>query len=123
MKKVSTIVAAAALAAACAAPATSFAQGPARRIYVAPNHSMSAKSMLGAPVYNAQNQKIGSVDTIMVKPGVTEVILSVGDYLGTGPKLVAVPLSHLKLQGSDALEMNATKAMLAKMAAYSIPGG
>lgn len=123
MKKFSTIVAASALALAFAAPVPSFAQGPA--IYVAPDHSMSAKSMLGAPIYNDQHEKIGTLENIMVKDSATEptAILSVGDYLGSGPKMVEVPLSHLHLQGKDAMMMHgATKNALNDLPRYTWGG-
>ena len=62
----------------------------------------------------------------MVKPsgGEPMAVLSVGNYLGTGTKMVAVPLSHLQLEGKDAMMMaGATKAMLQSMPIYSIAGG
>jgi hypothetical protein len=128
MKKLSTIVAATALALAFASPVPGFAQnltfqGP---IVVMPDHSMSVKSMLGAPIYNEQHEKIGTIQNIMVTGSATEptAILSVGDYLGTGPKLVGVPLSHLQLQGNAAMMMpGATKSWLQGLATYSEAGG
>ena len=127
MNKLSAIAAAAALTFAFAAPMPSYAQdvyaGP---IVVMPDHSMSVKSMLGAPVYNDQHEKIGTLQNIMVKPSATEptAVLSVGDYLGTGSKLVGVPLSHLHLQGKDAMMMpGASKAMLKEIPTYPTAGG
>jgi hypothetical protein len=126
MKKRSTFAAAAALALAFAAPVPSFAQsysfhGP---IIVMPDHSMSVKSMLGAPIYNEQHEKIGVIENIMVGGTASEptAVLSVGDYLGTGPKMVGVPLSHLHLQGTDAMMMPATKKMLSDLPTYSNGG-
>jgi len=117
MKKFPAIVAITAMALTFAAP--SFAQGYyAGPIVVMPDHSMSAKSMFGAPIYNEQHEKIGTLENIMVKASATEpmAVLSVGDYLGSGPKMVAVPLSHLQLQGKDAMMMaGATKAMLKEL--------
>ena len=87
---------------------------------------MSVKTMLGVPIYNDKHEKIGTIETVMVKSsgGEPTVILSVGDYLGTGPKMIEVPLSHLQLQGKDAMMMaGATKAMLQSMPVYSIAGG
>lgn len=127
MKKLSTIVAVSALALAFAAPAPSFAQAVyAGPIIVMPDHSMSVKSMIGAPIYNDQHQKIGILENVMVTGSATEptAILSVGDYLGTGSKLVGVPLGHLKLEGMSAMMMaGATKAMLQSMPTYSTAGG
>ncbi len=126
MKKLSTIVAATALALAFAAPVPGFAEdvytGP---IMVMPDHSMAVKSMLGAPIYNEQHEKIGTIQNIMVKASAAEptAILSVGDYLGSGPKMIAVPLSHLQLQGKDAMTMaDATKSSLNNYPRYNIGG-
>jgi hypothetical protein len=127
MMKLTAIVSVSALALAFAAPSTGFAQNLASSgIYVAPDHSMSVKTMLGVPIYNDKHEKIGTIETVMVKSagGEPTVILSVGDYLGTGPKMIAVPLNHLKLEGTDAMTMaGATKAMLQSMPIYSIAGG
>ena len=127
MKKLSAIVAVSALALAFAVPVAGFAQNLASSgIYIAPDHSMSVKTMLGVPIYNDKHEKIGTIETVMVKStaGEPTVILSVGDYLGTGPKMIEVPLSHLQLQGKDAMMMaGATKAMLQSMPVYSIAGG
>ena len=127
MKTFSTIVAATALAFAFAAPLPGFAQsltfqGP---IVVMPDHSMSVKSMLGAPIYNDKHEKIGTIENIMVKGSASEptAILSVGDYLGGGPKMVEVPLSHLQLQGKDAMMMaGATKNSLNDYPRYTWGG-
>lgn len=127
MKMLSTIVVATALAFAVAAPVPGFAQGYySGPIMVMPDHSMGARSMIGAPVYNDQKQQIGMVQDIMVKAMAAEpmAVLSVGSFLGTGEKLVAVPLSHLQLQGKDAMMMaGATKAMLESLPSYPGAGG
>jgi hypothetical protein len=127
MKTLSTIVAATALAFAFAAPVPGFAQevyfGP---IIVMPDHSMSVKSMIGAPVYNDKHEKIGTIETVMVKPSAEQpmAVLSVGSYLGKGSRMVAVPLSHLQVEGKAAMMMaGATKAMLESMPIYAIAGG
>ncbi|HTW71959.1 MAG TPA: PRC-barrel domain-containing protein [Acetobacteraceae bacterium] len=127
MKKLCTLAAAGALAFAVAAPAPGFAQGrdPAG-IAMGPDHTMSAKSLIGIPVYNDRHEKIGSIEAVMVKPDATEpvVVLSVGDFIGTGPKMVGVPLNHLQLQGTTAMMMpGATKEMLENLPGYSVTGG
>ncbi len=126
MNKIPTIIAATALAFAFALPVPSFAQGYyAGPIVVMPDHSMSVKSMLGAPIYNEQHEKIGTIENIMVTGSATEpiAVLSVGDYLGSGPKFVGVPLSHLQLQGTSAMMMPATKKMLSDLPSYPNAGG
>ncbi len=127
MKKLSTIVAATAMALAFTVPVSGFAQtlsyaGP---IVVMPDHSMSAKSLIGAPIYNDQHEQIGTLTNVMVRASATEptAILSVGDYLGSGPKMIEVPLSHLELQGKDAMMMaGATKKMLSDFPTYTNGG-
>lgn len=127
MKRFTTIAAATMLAFAFASPVPGFAQSYAFHgpIVVMPDHSMAAKSLLGAPIYNEQHEKIGVIENIMVTGSGTEptAVLSVGDYLGTGPKMVGVPLSHLHLQGTDAMMMAATKSMLSDLPSYPNAGG
>lgn len=129
MKKLSTIVAATALALAFAAPVPGFAQNLSAygTIIVTSDHNMSAESMVGKPIYNENHEKIGTIEDLMVKASADEpiAILSVGDYLGGGKKLVAVPLSHLHLEGQDrtSMMMPATKAMLESLPNYSVAGG
>jgi sporulation protein YlmC with PRC-barrel domain len=126
MKTFSTIVAATALAFAFAAPLPGFAQSLTFRgpIVVMPDHSMSVKSMLGAPIFNEQHEKIGTLENVTVQASAAEplAILSVGDYLGTGPKMVAVPLSHLHLEGNTAMMMPASKKMLSDLPTYTNGG-
>ncbi|HUB11246.1 MAG TPA: PRC-barrel domain-containing protein [Acetobacteraceae bacterium] len=127
MNKLPSMIAAGALALAFAAPVPGFAQAAySPGIVMATDHSMSAKSLIGVPVYNDQHEKIGSIETVMVKPDATEpiVVLSVGDYIGGGPKMVGVPLSHLQLQGMTAMTMaGATKPMLESLPGYAVTGG
>jgi hypothetical protein len=71
-------------------------------------------------VYNDQNQSIGSIVEIIVddRTGTATAILSVGDYIGGGKKLVEVPITHVKLQNAKAMMPGATKQMMAAMPAY-----
>ena len=88
-------------------------------------HAMRTSRLIGQPVYNDQNEKIGTIEEILVSP--TEgkeplAILSVGPFLGGGSdKLVAVPLSHVQLDHGKMAMAGATKAMLASMASYLFP--
>lgn len=52
-----------------------------------------ASKLIGASVYNDRNEKIGSVDDLVLGKDnkADEVIVSVGGFLGMGTKLVAVP--------------------------------
>ena len=117
MKKFTTLIAVAALAAMFAAP--SFALSPTNDI-VMTDHSMRSSKLIGAMVYNDQGQRIGSVIDVLVKGASVEptVILSVGDFVGGGAKLVALPLSHVNLDGAKPMMAGATKEMLASMPTF-----
>jgi sporulation protein YlmC with PRC-barrel domain len=53
-------------------------------------------------VVNDKGQTIGHIDDFVFgTPGQVFVVLSVGDFVGTGGQLVAVPFSSLKLNGPD----------------------
>ena len=121
MKKLTTIAALAALACGFAIP--SFAQSAAPAAVMA-GHTMSTHKLIGAAVYNDQGDKVGSIIDVLVKNATAEpiAILSVGDYVGGGTKLVAVPLNHVNLDGSKAMMHGATKPVLADMPSFVFPG-
>jgi sporulation protein YlmC with PRC-barrel domain len=56
--------------------------------------------VIGTAVYNAQNEQIGTVADLIMDPQsrVTTAIVSVGGYLGTGDRLVQVPLEVLRFR-------------------------
>jgi sporulation protein YlmC with PRC-barrel domain len=58
-----------------------------------------ASKLIGSSVYNDRNEKIGSVDDIVLGKDnkADAVIVSVGGFLGMGTKLVAVPYTQLTL--------------------------
>ncbi len=53
--------------------------------------------LIGSQVYNDQNQKVGTVDDLILKHGnqIVMAVISVGGFLGIGNKLVAVPYDQL----------------------------
>jgi len=55
--------------------------------------------LIGSSVYNDSDEKIGSVDDVVLGKDnkADAVILSVGGFLGMGNKLISVPYSQLKL--------------------------
>lgn len=57
-----------------------------------------ASKVVGLSVYNDKNEKLGSInDLLMDKAGnVKAVVLGVGGFLGMGSHLVAVPLDKIK---------------------------
>lgn len=60
---------------------------------------LRASKLIGSAVYNDQNEKVGSVDDLIMKDGnhIVMAVLSVGGFLGIGNKLVAVPFDQLHL--------------------------
>jgi sporulation protein YlmC with PRC-barrel domain len=58
-----------------------------------------ASKLVGASVYNDNNEKIGSVDDLVLgKDNKADVVIvSVGGFLGMGSKLIAVQYTQIKL--------------------------
>src|SRR5258708_38920083 len=114
MKTLSTIVATAALALTFAAPAMAQTYGYAPSVEAL--QSMRTSQLIGSPVFNEQGQNIGSIVDGLVKnsPAEPTAILSVGDYVGGGKKLVAVPLSHVKRDGGKQSLAGATTVPVAR---------
>jgi hypothetical protein len=83
------------------------------------DHTMRASMIIGATVYNEQGQSIGTVVDVLVKDTAAEptAILSVGDFVGGGTKLIAAPLSHVNLKGPKAV-MAGTKEQIMTMPAF-----
>jgi hypothetical protein len=56
--------------------------------------------IVGATVYNDHDERIGTVDDLIVGQDgrISDAVLSVGGLLGIGGKLVAVPYSELRLE-------------------------
>ncbi|HYZ31740.1 MAG TPA: PRC-barrel domain-containing protein [Crenalkalicoccus sp.] len=63
-----------------------------------------ASKLTGSTVYNDKDERIGSLDDLIVgrdQPRVLFAILQVGGFLGLGGHLVAVPFENLKINDSD----------------------
>jgi len=71
------------------------------------------KDILGKAVYNDSNQKIGTVDDLIISPdrSVSFAIVGVGGFLGVGKHDVAIPVKNLKGEGKLMLS-GATKEAL-----------
>ena len=56
--------------------------------------------LIGSAVYNDQNEKVGTLDDLIMKDGnrIVMAVVSVGGFLGIGNKLVAVPYDQLHLE-------------------------
>jgi len=62
-------------------------------------NGLRASKLIGAAVYNDMNEKIGSVDDLILSPEdkVVAAIIQVGGFLGAGGKLVAVQYHQLQM--------------------------
>ena len=74
------------------------------------------KDILGKAVYNDKNEKIGTVDDLIISPDrtVSFAIIGVGGFVGVGKHDVAVPVKNLKGEGKLMLS-GATKEALKAM--------
>ncbi len=58
------------------------------------------KQILGKPVFNEQNERVGSIGDIIIAPdrAVSYAIVGAGGFLGLGKHDVAIPVNQLRLQ-------------------------
>jgi sporulation protein YlmC with PRC-barrel domain len=77
------------------------------------------KDLLKKNVTNDKNEKIGTIDDIIVspskeagRPAATFVIIGVGGFLGIGKRDVAIPIEQVQLQGTRYVLPGATKDAL-----------
>jgi hypothetical protein len=64
----------------------------------------ATKQILGKPVYNDKNEKVGDVDDLIIAPdsSISYAIIGVGGFLGLGERQVAVPVNRFKAyRGED----------------------
>jgi sporulation protein YlmC with PRC-barrel domain len=91
------------------------------------NGDARASKVIGSSVYNDNNQKVGTIDDIVIpkQGGQVEAVLSVGGFLGIGSKYVEVPYSQLKFGNTKANSDNqvvltgATKDSLMQMGSFN----
>ena len=99
-----------------AAPATTQAARHMR------DDQLRASKLIGASVYDPTDQKIGTVDELVLNPDgkVADVVIGVGGFLGAGEKRVAVPMADLKRGKNEHFVLAATKDSLKQMANYEL---
>jgi sporulation protein YlmC with PRC-barrel domain len=88
--------------------------------YTTADGQMRAAKIVGASVYNDQNQSIGSVDDVLMGHDnkATTAVISVGGFLGMGSKLVSIPFDKLKVEKDRIVMPGATKQSLSGMPEY-----
>lgn len=125
MNKLTMLATAAFLAIAFAAPAAMAQTAPPAPKTVLADHSMRTSMLIGMKVVDDHGELLGTVVEILVKNGAVEptAILSVADYSALATRLVAVPLSHLKIEGNKAMMPGVTMKMLIAMPLYDYEGG
>jgi sporulation protein YlmC with PRC-barrel domain len=69
------------------------------------------KQILGKPVYNEKNVRVGRIDDIIVTPerAVSYVIVGAGGFVGLGRHDVAIPVNQLQEQDGKYVLPGATK--------------
>ena len=72
------------------------------------------RSILGQPVYNEKDERVGSVDDLIVTPdkAISYGIINAGGFLGLTKHNVAIPVSQFKLVDSKLVLPGATKEAL-----------
>jgi sporulation protein YlmC with PRC-barrel domain len=83
---------------------------------------MRASKLIGSAVYDSSDQKLGTIDELVLNPDgkVADVVIGVGGLLGAGEKHVAVPMADLKRGKSDHFVLNTTKDALKQMANFDL---
>jgi len=81
-----------------------------------------ASEVIGSSVYNDKNEKIGSVNDILLGKDekATQAVISVGGLLGVGAKLVAVPYDKLKF--SETVDSKTSRVMMPGTDANALSG-
>lgn len=75
------------------------------------------KKILGKAVYNEKNEKIGTVDDLIITPdkSVSYAIIGVGGFVGMGKHDVAIPVGQFKEDKGKIVLAGATKDALKAM--------
>ena len=81
-----------------------------------------ASKVMGTPVKNLQDEKLGKVENLMVDLSagrIVAVVISSGGFIGIGDELSAVPPAALRFNTErDTLQLDASKEMLSCLAAF-----
>lgn len=77
--------------------------------------------IVGASVYTDGNEKLGTVDDVILTEGdkATVAIVAIGGVLGVGSKLVALPFTQLRREADKIVLTGVTKDALAAMPSFT----
>lgn len=136
----STLLAAASAMALLAAPALAQTSspssgartlgGPSAATHQAPKvnplHQEDVSQIVGTEVYGSDGKKVGSIDTVLMKPDsrtIDRLVVGAGGVLGIGAHNVALPVSdfHWDTQ-KGGFTIGKTEAQLKSMQAWAAPG-
>jgi len=72
------------------------------------------RQILGQPVFNDKDERVGSIDDIIIAPdkAVSYTIINAGGFIGLTKHDVAIPVSQLKLVDNKLVLAGATKEAL-----------
>lgn len=81
------------------------------------------RQILGLPVSNDKDERVGSIDNIIIAPdkSVSNAIINAGGFIGLTKHDVAIPVSQLKLIDSKLVLAGATKEALTASPRLSMP--
>lgn len=81
-----------------------------------PQYNYAASKLMDKKVVNDQQEEIGSIKDVLVDENnqISQVVLSVGGFLGMGERLVAVPVDQVQVQDKNVV-YNTTKDQLSQM--------
>ncbi|MDP3339156.1 PRC-barrel domain-containing protein [Frigidibacter sp.] len=88
--------------------------------------TLTAEQLQGAPVYDANDEKVGDISELIVAADgtITEAVIDIGGFLGIGAKPVALNFEQLQVMAEEAdgtgvrVHLNATEEELEAMPEY-----
>jgi hypothetical protein len=85
--------------------------------YIRSGKMARARKILGATVYNDQNEAIGSVNQLLISQNndIEGIVLSIGGATGTSGRLVKVPAIDIRVLPDRVLMSNASKDQLKQL--------
>jgi sporulation protein YlmC with PRC-barrel domain len=81
---------------------------------------LRSSRIIGASVYNERNEKLGTIDDVLVagQKEASGLVLSVGGFLGIAIKLVEVPMDRIQIANGRVVMAGASKDRLVRMPDY-----